>query len=404
MFNAKGKPSMNVFSSLHKRNALLLLICMFLWLIPAAAPAQSEENNQGPPPIPIAPPLVREGAFAIRLGEALALGTSKDEVEAENKLSEIGILPKNGWMADYPVTPDVIGELYEAIGLAADSKKLSLSREVALQKLNDAIAEVNLPVAPASIEKQIEAVPSGYDNFPNPSIVDNYYGTEGPPIFTYYTPPPSYNYLYDWVPYPFWWKNVWFPGYFILRDFHRTILVNRSVGFVSNHFRDRGNNRFYRIDPVERFRGRYVNGSGVSHAGSFVSPGLTRGGSTIYSGHNAPAISGGRAGYPHSPGSGATANSQNHYAAPITPLPRNPGMVSPPPSGARTFTPASSGLTSRPSWGGGGTSAHSNHGGGSFSSPSSGGGSFSPSSHGGGMSSRSSFGGGVSSGRGGHRR
>ena len=85
--------------TINSRIFYLLLMSLLFLLMPTVIHAQSEENSPGPPPI--APPLVREGAFAIRLGDALAMGTSKDEVEAENKLSEIGILQK---MAGWPIT------------------------------------------------------------------------------------------------------------------------------------------------------------------------------------------------------------------------------------------------------------------------------------------------------------
>jgi hypothetical protein len=367
----------------------LLLISLLFLLMPTVIPAQSEQNSPGPPPV--APPLVREGAFAIRLGEAFALETNNNEVEAENRLSEIGIIPKNGWMADYPVTPDIVGELYEAIGLAADANKLSISREEALKRFNNAVAGVNLSVAPSFIEKQIEAAPPGLDNFPNAAIVNNYYTSEGPPVFTYYTPPPAYNYLYDWVAYPFWWTNVWFPGYFILRDFHRTVYINRSPAFVSNHFRDHGSNRYYRVDPGARFRGRALAGGNMSHTG--VSPGVSGGGISHTAPH-APSFSGGRTVNPPLSGGGTMAGPRNHPVAPTASYQRGHLMTAPPSPGVRTFTSTSYGS---------GAISSSHQGRGSFGGQSFGSGSARAPSHGGGMTGRASFGGGSSSGRG-HRR
>ncbi|HUL37093.1 MAG TPA: hypothetical protein VLW47_05380, partial [Thermodesulfobacteriota bacterium] len=46
--------------------------------------------------------LVREGFFAMKLAEALKIGPVQNEAEAENRLAQIGIAPRNGWIADYP--------------------------------------------------------------------------------------------------------------------------------------------------------------------------------------------------------------------------------------------------------------------------------------------------------------
>ena len=89
--------------------------------------AQSGETATQPPPI--AQTLIREGDFAIKLAEALKIGQAKSEAEAESMLASAGIAPKNGWIADYPMTPDIIGELEKAVGEAADAKKLPMSKE-----------------------------------------------------------------------------------------------------------------------------------------------------------------------------------------------------------------------------------------------------------------------------------
>ena len=52
-----------------------------------------------------------------------------------------------------------------------------------------------------------------------PTVIDNYYSDEGPPVVTYYAPPPDYAYLYAWDPFPFWCGGFWFPGYYVLNDF-----------------------------------------------------------------------------------------------------------------------------------------------------------------------------------------
>jgi hypothetical protein len=76
--------------------------------------AQSEQLRPGAPPV--GQPVVSEGDFAVRLAFALAVVTTEDEVEAESRLGEIGIAPRNGWIADYPVTPDIVAELRRPTG------------------------------------------------------------------------------------------------------------------------------------------------------------------------------------------------------------------------------------------------------------------------------------------------
>lgn len=249
----------------------LLALVIFL---PAMADAQPDIAPSGPPPI--AAPLVREGDLAARLSPALGLGTTDDEVEAENRLADAGISPRNGWIADYPVTPDIIGELQQAVGSAADDGKVPLAREEALRKFNDALAAFRLLMTPYSPTGSGEPAPSDSENYPNPSAVSNYYYNEGPPIVTSYAPPPDFYYLYAWVPFPFWWSGFWFPGFFVLHDFHRTIIVNRRPVYVSNHFRDVRDHRVLRIDPTTRFQGRTFGGIGASRLRGFLPTGVPR--------------------------------------------------------------------------------------------------------------------------------
>ena len=100
---------------------IFAIFILMLWVTPTSG-AQPE----GPPPI--GGPLVREGDFAVRLLSALDLGTTDDEVEAETRLGEVGIIPRNGWIADYPVTPDVLGELQKAVVDAASSRKIPVEQ------------------------------------------------------------------------------------------------------------------------------------------------------------------------------------------------------------------------------------------------------------------------------------
>jgi hypothetical protein len=228
--------------------------------------------------------LVREGDLAVKLLTTLGLGAADDEAEAENQLSQVGIIPRNGWIADYPVTPDIIGELQQKVGESADAGKLSIDRTEALKRFDGAIAELSLAVKPHTAAKGYQPELEITEAYPDPAVINNAYTTEGPPVVTYYSPPPDYYYLYSWVPYPFWWTGFWFPGFFVLNDFHRTIVINQRVHFVSNHFRDVGTHRVFRIDPVRRFHGRTFAGIGVTDRRGFIATGVPRSDRTIFNG------------------------------------------------------------------------------------------------------------------------
>ncbi len=85
---------------------------------------------------------VGEGDFAIGLAGVLKVGEVKSEAEAASKLASVGIAPKKGWIADYPMTADIIGELRNAIGEAADSGKIGMNREEAIRAFQDLIASI----------------------------------------------------------------------------------------------------------------------------------------------------------------------------------------------------------------------------------------------------------------------
>jgi hypothetical protein len=245
----------------------------------------------------IAQPLTREGDFAIKLVEALKVGQAKSEAEAESILASVGIAPKNGWIADYPITPDIAEELQNAISQAADSKRLSLSRDEALIAFQGLTAERGLSVVADTRGEVVQnEPPADYGQYSNPDMINNYYYNEGPPVVTYYPPPWDYSYMYAWVPYPFWCSGFWFSGFFILNDFHRPIYGHGGPCFVSNHYRDHGSQRVHTVDPVMRHRGREFRGEGdLSHGRGFHSAEARKGAASIYgrsyerSGHgNAP--------------------------------------------------------------------------------------------------------------------
>ena len=232
-----------------------------LLLMPVPASSQTGQTSTNPP---LSQPLVREGDFAVALADSLKLGPAADETEAENVLNEAGIAPRNGWIADYPVTPDIIGELQTTVGEAADTGKLAMGKDEALKAFQNVMTQQNLDAKMDTSGREVGDT-SGAE-YADPTVINNYYYSEGPPVVTYYAPPPDYTYLYTWVPYPFWWWNFWFPGFFVLTDFHVRVhdhdhwhdhgRHDHGHGeFVSNHYRDPRSGRMSRVDPTNRSRG-----------------------------------------------------------------------------------------------------------------------------------------------------
>jgi hypothetical protein len=227
---------------------------------------QSAERGSGAPPV--GQTLVREGDFAISLSETLRVGKTDDEAQAENDLAEIGIAPRNGWIGDYPMTPDIVAELYDAVADAADAGKLSISKDEALRNFENLTAELGMPLRSNQDGGYgQDPVEGDSGQYADSEALNEYYGSEGPPVVTYYTPPWDYAYMYGWVPYPFWWDHYYFPGYYILHDFHsfrRVHVVRRNINRVAvkkvtNHVVDRHTNRIARVDPVNRIRGGNIN-------------------------------------------------------------------------------------------------------------------------------------------------
>jgi hypothetical protein len=272
--------------SLHIKITIMVI---GLLLLPVMTHAQSQQTTTNVPPIQ--QPLIREGDFAVQLVKELNLGTTSGEAEAESILGSVGISPRNGWIADYPVTPDIMGEIQQSVSDAVDSGKLSMSKDEALNRFQNAKADLDLRIRPYASGEPHEINPGS--EYPETSVINNYYYNQGPPIVTYYPPPPDYYYLYAWVPYPFWWFDFWFPGFFILHDFHRVIYFHHRAGFVSNHFNDFRHHRVFRIDPVARFHGRTFAGIGAPR-GRFLSPGVRNGSASIFNRNRISPPSGGR--------------------------------------------------------------------------------------------------------------
>ena len=255
------------------KKLLIIVMAFSLLLLPLGVYAQLDQNSTTPP---VSQSLVPEGDFALKLVAALKLGTPGGEAQAEDMLSLTGITPKNGWIADYPVTPIIVGELQSTLAAAADAQKLPMGKDEALKAFQDVTAEFGLSVVSGGPGQVAEDQPQ-----PNPTVINNYYDEEGPPIVTYYPPPWDYDYLYSWVPYPFWCTGFFFPGFFILHDFHRSIFIGHHHHFITNHFIDPKTHAVRAVDPTTRTMGRPINAS-LTRTQGFRSPESRRAATSIF--------------------------------------------------------------------------------------------------------------------------
>ena len=249
---------------------------------------QSGETAKQSPPI--SQTLVREGDFAVKLAESLKMGKPQGEAEAESMLASAGIAPKNGWIADYPLTPDIIGELEKAVGEAADARRLPMGRNDALKVFRTAAVELELPIVAEVPEGYTESPPPTTPEYTEPGAIDNYYYAEGPPVITYYPPPWDYYYMYGWIPSPFWYAGFYFPGYFILNDFHRVHHGGHGHGdghhgnghVVTNHVRDPQTGRIGTVDPTRRQEGRTGGVRQATNSKGFSSTEARNGAQSIF--------------------------------------------------------------------------------------------------------------------------
>jgi len=183
-------------------------------------------------------------------------------------LTSLGITPRNGWIAAYPVTPDVLIELQNAAGMAADSGKLRMYRDEATNVVQGVATDLGLPVVTAGDEGSQTGSAEDYGEYSDPSVVDNYYDDEGPPVVTYYPPPPDYDYLYAWVPSPFWSFGFFFSGFFVLNDFDTIIIINKKPVHCTNHVFDPKTHGIATINPATRTIGRNISStSNLTHRG-----------------------------------------------------------------------------------------------------------------------------------------
>jgi hypothetical protein len=260
---------------------LLVISTVFsLFLMPFVVYSQPEQTKPEPP---VEQNLVPEGEFALKLVPALKMGTTENETEAIDMLSSVGITPLNGWIANYPITPDIIGELETTILAAADAKKLSIEKEEALKAFQDLTAEFGLDVASESSDEYAQTQSGGYAEPPDSTVINNYYYDAGPPVVTYYPPPWDYYYLYAWVPYPFWWHGFHFGGFFVLHDFHRVVIVNKKPCVITNHFKHPVTRKVAVIDPAKRRSGDFFRDEKDRlHRRGFRSPEVRKGAASIF--------------------------------------------------------------------------------------------------------------------------
>ena len=318
---------------------ILSSLLVALYMLSTAAHGQGEGDDATPPTPstiqtdtnspPVAQTLVPEGVLAMQLAEALKLSPAPDEEKAEELLSSLGIEPKNGWLAEYPVTPDVLGDVEEGISKANEQGKIKLTKDQVLKLVGDVKAKLGFDVNPGSnppaglIERpgnktiysytdsegvihftdvydsipkeyqknakivtestlhQILGVKDGgateapgpqYMANPNPEDINTYYYDQGPPLVTYYAPPDPYYYLYSWVPYPFWSTGFYFPGFFVLNNFHRQVFFNRRPYFVTHHVGGGAFSRPLSIGPVNRAWPGHMMPNGMDHPRWFSTP------------------------------------------------------------------------------------------------------------------------------------
>jgi hypothetical protein len=237
------------------KTSLTILAAASLFLFPFATSSAENgpQDGQTYDVPPVAQPLVREGDFAIKLAALYDLGAPENETEAEDLLTSAGVIPLNGWISDYPVTPEILGQLEEAAARAASEGRLSMGPEKATRLLYELASQMNLPV-PAGPESTVAAAQQA----PAQPDIYNYYTGYGPPIITYYPPPPAYFYLYAWVPYPVWWYGYYYPGFYICNNFSTTVVVNSRTVFVRNRYVDPVTRKVVRVEPVVRGRGDTV--------------------------------------------------------------------------------------------------------------------------------------------------
>ena len=240
------------------KTILVIILAASLVSAPYTVVVNAKSSPSGLPPIE--QPLVREGEFAVELAAALHLTSSHDEAAADCSLASIDITPRNGWISDYPMTPDIIAEVRDSAAGSAYSGNLQISGTDAAGIVDKVSIAMNLPIKAAGEKYSYESSseyqsPPEVSEYVGPYAVDDYYYDNEPPIVTYYPPPVEYAYLYDWVPDPFWWNGFGFGGFFILVDFDR----HHDKHHITNHAAN-ANGTVSRINATTRAGARQQRG------------------------------------------------------------------------------------------------------------------------------------------------
>ena len=201
---------------------LIIVLMAGTFLLSATVVAQNEPVAYAEEQA-IAPSLARQGDFALRLVQSLGLPTAEDEQGAIGALNALGIHAVDGWMADYPMTPQIVMELRDAVIATAAAGQLNMDVDAAMRAYAELVVEFGLPppldVAPGYVGGGAPA--TTYVPYCDGGALDYYYDSFGTPIYTYCRPPPAYLYLYSWVPCGFQWQGHAFTGFFILKHFDR---------------------------------------------------------------------------------------------------------------------------------------------------------------------------------------
>jgi hypothetical protein len=138
------------------KKLLAITTALGLMIIPFVAYTQSEQagpvaaqpEQAAAKAPPLSQQLIPEGDFALKLATALKLGTPTAEAQAEDMLTTVGVAPKNGWIADDPMTPIIIGQVRNALIAAAALNKLPMRKDEVLQAFENLTSEFGLAIAP----------------------------------------------------------------------------------------------------------------------------------------------------------------------------------------------------------------------------------------------------------------
>ena len=183
------------------------------------------------------PTLVPEDVFAVRLASAFGIASTDNAGAAESALAGKGIAPDDGWISNYPVTPVVVSELWENIKTAAANGRLPAEdgKDTGFATFKSVLSEFGLNFAVTATGSVRPPPPVNQED------IDDYYNNASdPPVSTYYTPPPAYIDQYMWIGFPFFYAGYWWPGYWVMRDFHRHYFYHGRHLIMSNHWHGHG--------------------------------------------------------------------------------------------------------------------------------------------------------------------